>query len=300
MKQPILLMDRVSQKIYAEKIYGESILRWLYQGSFLSRLALDCVARCPWVSSLYGALQNTSWSRRKILPFIEEFEIDTREFLEPVTSYRSFNDFFTRKLRPEARPIDPEEDVAIIPADGRYFVREEIEGDLVFSIKNQSFSLYTLLRDTELAKAYEGGSLVVARLAPPDYHRFHFPFSCTPSEPRNIQGPLFSVHPIALAKNWGILAENKRVVTCLDSASFGKVLYIEVGATNVGTILQTHSPNTMQPKGAEKGYFSFGGSCLLLLFAKGKLQIDADMKKASSQGLEMRCLMGQSLGRRRG
>ena len=182
------------------------------------------MARSPWVSILYGALQNTSWSRRKILPFIEEFGVDTSEFLEPVTSYRSFNDFFTRKLRPEVRPIHADEDVAIIPADGRYFVQEEIEGDRVFSVKNQSFSLHTLLRDAALAKTYEGGSLVIARLAPPDYHRFHFPFSCIPREPRLINGPLFSVHPIALAKNWGILAENKRVVTCLDSALFGQVL----------------------------------------------------------------------------
>ena len=138
---------------------------------------------------------------------------------------------------------------------------------------------------------------MVARLAPPDYHRFHFPITCIPGPPHPIDGPLFSVHPIALAKHWGILAENKRVVTSLLSEQFGKVLFIEVGATNVGTIHQTHLPNIEQQKGVEKGYFSFGGSCILLLFAKGRFCLDADLKKASLQGLEVRCLMGQSMGK---
>ena len=83
----------------------------------------------------------------------------------------------------------------------------------------------------------------------------------------------------------------------LDSKTFGKVLYLEIGATSVGSIQETYSPGKFQTKGAEKGYFEFGGSALILLFAKDAIQFDQDLLAATQEGFEIRCLLGQSMGR---
>ena len=122
-------------------------------------------------------------------------------------------------------------------------------------MKGRSLDLAALLNEEELAKKYEGGSLVIARLCPSDYHRFHFPFICTPKTPHLIPGPLFSVNPLALQQNFEILTTNKRMVTELHNPLFQDVAYVEVGATSVGSIHQTFTPHSVQPKGGEKRVF---------------------------------------------
>ena len=139
--------------------------------------------------------------------------------------------------------------------------------------------------------------MVIARLCPIDYHRFHFPFSCTPSKSTLLNGALFSVNPLALKKNIRIFSENKRSLTSLKTDKFGDVLFIEVGATCVGGIFQTYTPNQAVVKGQEKGYFSFGGSSLILLFEPGRIHFDADLIEASKKKIEIRGLLGQSMGR---
>ncbi len=139
--------------------------------------------------------------------------------------------------------------------------------------------------------------MVIARLAPVDYHRYHFPCDGLVHTPQLIPGPLYSVNPLALKKHSEILAENKRMITRIETTHFGTVLYIEVGATYVGTIHQTFTPETFQKKGAEKGYFSFGGSCLILLFKPNTIQLDQDLIDASSRSIEVLGKLGQSLGR---
>src|SRR5262249_52241525 len=110
-------------------------------------------------------------------------------------------------------------------------------------------------------------------------------------------GNLYSVNPAAIKKNIDIFAENKRTLCILDSPDFGKVLFMEVGATCVGTIHETYTPGKWTPKGSEKGYFSFGGSSLILFFQPGKIQFDADLLAASAKHIEIKCLMGQSMGK---
>ena len=139
--------------------------------------------------------------------------------------------------------------------------------------------------------------MVMARLAPADYHRFHFPCNCTPSKAHLITGPLYSVNPIALRKNIEYLTENKRMITELKTHLFGTILAIEVGATFVGSIVQTFEPEKHYAKGDEKGYFEFGGSCILLLFEPARIQLDQDLIENTHQGLETLGQMGQSLGR---
>lgn len=297
---PIPYIDRNTGHIAYEKVYGGKELKFLYGHSIFSRLLgtplCHLISNPHWISALYGFWQKLPITKSKILPFIKEYEVDPSEFLEPVSSFQSFNDFFIRKLKPHARPIAKNPDVAVLPADARYWFFENIELATPFSVKGKPFNLEQLLGNAEEAKRYEQGSLVMARLCPSDYHRFHFPCDGIPSKPHLINGPLYSVNPIALKQNIKILSENKRMVTFIESEGFGKVAYIDVGATFVGSIHQTFKPHVYQEKGSEKGYFEFGGSSLILLFEKGKIRFSEDLLQASQKGLEIRCLMGQVMG----
>ncbi|MBM3198410.1 MAG: phosphatidylserine decarboxylase [Chlamydiae bacterium] len=297
----ILFLDRVSQTIQEEKVYGESFLQFFYGEGRLSRWfspwLLPILACHPLASRLYGHMQKSRWSRKKIEPFIHTFSVDTSEFLEPVSHFASFNDFFTRRLKPASRPVAAGGDVAVLPADGRYLVYPDISKSDGFLVKGRSFCLRELLQSSSLYEAYKDGTLVLARLCPTDYHRFHFPVHCIPSVARPMKGDLYSVNPIALRKRIEILAQNKRQLTLLQTKNFGRVLFIEVGATFVGSIHQTFVPGESYAKGDEKGYFSFGGSTLLLFFEQGRIQLDQDLIEASASRLEVKGLMGQSLGR---
>ncbi len=303
MNEPILYFDRVTAKQEAEKVYGESALKFLYGESFFSRLLgaplMHLLARVPLFSAVYGGCQKIGWSRKKIAPFIKNFDIDASEFVEDPTHFRSFNDFFIRKLKPEVRPIAPGENVAVMPADGRYLFYPDLNAAEGFHVKGQKFNLATLLEDAKLAEEYQHGTLVMARLCPSDYHRFHFPCDCVPGETRLINGWLFSVNPMAIKhaikRDIDVFTENRRTLCELHSEIFGKVLYMEIGATNVGSIHQTYTPYLPQRKGAEKGYFSFGASALILLFPKGALQLAPDLLQFPPHQ-EIRCLLGQELG----
>lgn len=299
-KHEIEYIDRNSKKKCIEQVYGQKALQFLYGDDLMTKVLgaplLHLFVKYPIFSKIYGAFQKSKWSRKKIVPFIEKFNIDSNEFLEPITNYKSFNDFFIRKLKKQARPIADDKDVAIIPADGRYLFYENIDKTDGFIVKDKKFNLKTLLNDLELANQYKEGTLILARLCPTDYHRFHFPVDGYVGDTRLINGWLYSVNPIALKKNIEIFTENKRTVTEIESPEFGKVLFLEIGATAVGTIVETYKPNTFYQKGDEKGFFSFGGSSLVVLFEKGRLKIDEDLLLATKEGLEIKCLMGERLG----
>lgn len=297
----IYYIDRITKKEEKEKVYGKAFLEALYGDRFFSKICsklfLSLVSKVPLLSKIYGDFQKSRWSRFKVRPFIEAFQVDEKEFLDPSYSFASFNDFFIRKLKPECRPIAAGNDVAILPADGRYLVFGNVMRSDGFLVKGHKFTLESLLQNPVLAHKYEQGAMVIARLCPTDYHRFHFPCSCTPDAPTLLDGTLYSVNPIALKKNIHILSENKRMITALHTKNFGTVLCIEVGATYVGSIHQTFAPHEPYAKGDEKGYFSFGGSSMILLFEPFRIQFDQDLLDASFRKIEIKGLMGQSLGR---
>lgn len=297
----IVCIDRADKREFEEKVYGGVFLRLLYGSSLFSAivswLLLPFIARWPLTSWLYGWIQKRPFSRRKIAPFVQQFQIDESEFADPVQSYASFNDFFIRKLKPQARPIDPDPKSAVLPADARYLVYPNVQKADGFVVKGKRFSLEKLLNNPELARRYTTGSMVIARLCPADYHRFHFPCDGVAGAARLINGALFSVNPLALHKNIEIFTENKRVVTEVVTDRFGTMAYVEIGATHVGSITQTYVPGKRVFKGEEKGFFSFGGSSLILLFEPGVISFSEDLLEASSRRQEMRALMGQVLGK---
>jgi phosphatidylserine decarboxylase len=293
----LYFIHRKTKKKIREVIPGESSIQFLYSNSQVAKWLRFLICHFPYFSKFYADLQKMSRSRHKIRPFINKYGIDTDEFLKPIDSYSSFNDFFIRKLKPSARPIANGNDTAILPADGRYLAFQNFDREEGIFVKGKKFLLANLLGSEKLAQKYGEGSCLIARLAPVDYHRFHFPINCTPSKTRPINGLLYSVSPLALNHNIEILAENKRVITHLRTHLFGTILAVEVGATNVGTIHQTYEPEKHYAKGAEKGYFSFGGSCIIFFFESGRIQFDFDLLENTRAGLETYAHMGESLGR---
>ena len=292
--KPIPYIDRTTKKLAYEKVYGGKALAFFYGGSFLGNLLKSLFSKNSFMSSLMGFIHKLPSSKKRIAPFITDYDVNPDEFKVNPDAFTSFNDFFIRELKPEARPIDTSD--AIIPADARYWFYDEVDSMSDFLIKGERLNRKELIGDEKKAQLFENGSVAVARLCPSDYHRFHFPFDCTPSAPHLINGPLFSVNPIAIKQNVAHLTQNKRKVTFLESDLFGQVAYVEIGATSVGTIKETFTPNKKAKKGEEKGYFEFGGSALIILFQPGSIAFSEDLLDATKQGYEIRCLMGQKMG----
>jgi phosphatidylserine decarboxylase len=294
--EPIRYYHRHHGQLETEQVYGERSLRWAY-GNPLGRLALHACIKRPLFSRWYGRRMDRPNSANLIIPFIREYGLDPAEFADPPESFRSFNEFFYRRLDPAARPIDPDPQSVVFPADGRHFgFQRADEVDSVF-IKGQSFDIPRLLDDSGLAAKFAAGPLVLSRLCPVDYHRYHFPAAGLAGNPRAVNGPLFSVSPISLRLRLACLWQNKRVITKLQSPAAGTVLIIEIGATCVGSIHQTFKPESEVSKGAEKGYFAFGGSSVITLFEPGRVRLADDLLEWSAKNTELYARMGTTLGR---
>ena len=215
----------------------------------------------------------------------------------PVDSYSNFNAFFTRTLKKDARPFDTEPEILCCPADGKVLVYDRLGADAVLPIKGQHVRVDMLVACRETATRYTQGSALVVRLAPYDYHRYHF-FDAGHAGPADtINGQYHSVNPIALSHNPTIFVLNKRTITAIDSATFGTVCCIEVGALNVSSIVQTYAPGPVQ-RGQEKGFFQFGGSTLVLLFPANTVTFDEDLLADSSTGTEVHVRAGERVGQR--
>jgi len=292
--EPIRYFDRHRGAYAEEQVYGEGYLRFLY-GHPLGALPLHALVKRAAFSRWYGRRMDRPASRAAIDRFIRDYQLDPGEFADPPDRFPHFNAFFSRRLKPGARPIDPDA-AAVFPADGRHLgVDHAAAIDSVF-VKGQRFDLPRLLGDPQLAARFAEGALVLSRLCPTDYHRFHFPSAGTPGAARTIPGPLFSVSPHALRRHLAYLWENKRVVTRLESTGLGEVVMVEVGATCVGSIHQTYQPGTPIAIGDEKGYFAFGGSSVVTLFEPGAVQLAPDLLEHSADQTELYARMGSALG----
>lgn len=293
---PIHYIDRKSGEKRGEIVAGDKYLKWLYESKTGFSLLLPLVKR-KLFSDLYGKLQDTGFSRKKIKNFISDLQIDMSEAKnEDIAGFQTFNDFFTRELKPGARPIDLESDTLISPADGKVLAWQTIDSDRLIQVKGSTYSMPDLLQNKALALEYDQGTCIVVRLCPSDYHRFHFPDTGVPSDFLRIKGHYYSVNPLALRKVPRLYCENKRELTIFSSDNFGVIVMIEVGATCVGSIFQTYTPGQYVEKGSEKGYFKFGGSTTMILLKKDTVQIDQDILTNTAEGLETKVFMGERIG----
>jgi len=276
-------------------VYGEGFLRWTYEQS-PGRAALHLFVKRALFSRWYGWRMARGRSRRRIASFIEHYGVDPNEFAECANQFSSFNDFFKRRLNPTARPIDPHPQSVTFPADGRHLgIPNVAAADGVF-VKGQRFDLDLLVMNAGLAKRFRAGTLVLSRLCPVDYHRFHFPAPGVPSFVQLINGFLFSVNPIALRRNLDYLWSNKRMLTVLETEHLGTVLLLEIGATCVGSIQQSFEPGQPVQKGQEKGWFEFGGSSTITLFEPGRVRLADDLIANTQLGRELYARMGDRMG----
>ena len=247
----------------------------------------------PWFSKAGGWLLSTKVSALVIKPFAKANGIDLT--LCKKSRFSSFNDFFTRELKEGARQIDSDPDAFISPCDARLTVYP-IHENGKFEIKNTEYTLEQLLRDRKLAKRYEGGTLFLFRLSVDDYHRYLFVDDGVCSTERRIEGVLHTVNPAA-NDFCPIYKENTRTYTLLQSANFGTLLQMEVGAMMVGKIVNENAGAARRvQRGEEKGYFAFGGSTVIVLAQKGSAVPEKRIWNYSRLGIETRVRQGETVG----
>ena len=288
----VLYKKRNDSQTYSEKIIASSYLKFLY-GSLIGYPFLKLLTGNQFVSYLYGKLMTTKYSRHYISKFVKEYNINTEEIEKSLDKFSHFNDFFYRKLKPLSRKIDNSIDSIISPSDGKILVYDNAQEIL---IKNQLYTLDNLIQNKSIADKYKNCSIAIIRLAPTDYHRFHFPCDGYVSNSTLINGKYFSVSPIALKFNPNIFFQNKRTYNELSSKKFGNILIMEIGATMVGSIKHTYQPESFVNKGDEKGYFEFGGSTLVLLFDSRNIIFDKDILINSKNNYETQIFMGEKIG----
>ncbi|EFA86680.1 Phosphatidylserine decarboxylase proenzyme 2 precursor [Heterostelium album PN500] len=299
----IYVHNRETGKLEEEKIphYIEVSLRIMYSTSSGRHACNNNQVKrlLKYLTTKTGKKYSSQESVKEIKPFIQFHNLNTDEILDPLPTFKNFNEFFYRKLKPSARPIFELNNAksAVSPADCRLHVFPTIDRAKELWIKGKNFNLSSLLQDDVLASQFEGGSLVIARLAPQDYHRFHIPVDGIIGPTKPIDGDYYTVNPIAIKENIDVYTENKRAVTIIQSQCFDTVLFVSVGATMVGSInLTTHEGQTVK-KGDEQGYFAFGGSTILLLFKKNTIEFDQDILVNSLKPIETLVKVGTSIGR---
>ncbi len=287
------VVDRRNREIFEEKVLGGSWMSLAYD-SALHPLLKYTLFNSGLASRVLGWYTRRPISRKRIRPTIESLGIDTSEFLDPVDSFRSFHEFFVRRLKPELRPFDQDSSVFCSPADSRLSLIPDLGADFEIPIKSQFLTIEGLTRRLDMEK-FNGGLALIFRLCPADYHRYHFPTDGKIIEQWEISGRYDSVHPTALKLGLPIFTENRRVVSLLELQNFGPALFVEVGAFGVGGIVETHREPEFR-KGEEKGYFQYGASTLILILEKGRLLPDPDLMEFSEQGLECLVRAGERLG----
>lgn len=294
MTTEVYYRDRRTNRVVKETIHHEAFLRWLYEDAIGSKcwsLLLNHKA----IHELHAKTKRAAKSREQIAQFAAAHSIDVEEIELPLSDYCSFNDFFTRKLKPGKRPFEQETHFFCSPADAKVLVYPHPQAEQKFWIKGATSTISDLLDSRVNAEPYRGGSVLIARLAPYDYHRFHFPDSGTVHQTHKIRGHYHSVNPIALAQVPDVYCRNRRSITEFWSDHFGRIACVEVGALMVGSIVQTHVPGRVE-RGQEKGYFQFGGSTIVLLFEPNKICFDDDLIRDSANHLEVHVLAGSKIG----
>jgi phosphatidylserine decarboxylase len=263
-----------------------------------------------------GKKMDSAASAKGIPVFIATHRLNVTEIEKPVADYKTFNEFFARRLKPGVRKCEAEGDdrVAVSPADCRLTVWDSIEESKQVWVKGRNFTLANVLgaadSDGSLCAQLTGGSFLIARLAPQDYHRWHWPVSGKPGRRFPIDGDYNTVNPIAVRKNVDVYTDNKRTICPIRTADFGLVVLVAIGATMVGSINFVKCKcgkeggcsdgacveNEPVRRFEEHGWFAFGGSTVIALFQPGAIAFDSDLKRNSAAGLETLIKVGRRVG----
>ncbi|MCR5600555.1 MAG: phosphatidylserine decarboxylase [Ruminococcus sp.] len=277
-----VIVTNEKQNKLLEKMYG----------SVLGRVLLKTLT-APGLSRAAGKFMDSRPSKLLIKPFIKRSGIDTSQYI--MCGFRSYNDFFTRIVKPGKRPVDHTPEHLISPCDSKLTVYK-ISRNSIFRIKGSRYRVSDLLQNEFLAKRYCGGYCCIFRLEVDDYHRYCYIDSGSKTDNTFIAGELHTVNPVALAR-YNIYKRNSREYTVLHTDNFGDVVQVEVGAMMVGRIVNHHGEYSFA-RGEEKGKFEFGGSTVVLLFGKDSIVPDADILRNSAEGIETVVKYGEKIGRK--
>ncbi len=296
----IIIFNRYSDTDEVEKVYGDKAVKFAYD-SFLGKM-MGPIISSRLVSQLYGKMQDRDSSRDKVPPFVNKFQIKMDEYQagsvpaeRKENSYKNFNEFFIRKFNEGERTFPLEKKLMGACAEARYYAVEKVDNDVKYPVKGKYIKAKDLLGNTKYSECFEDGPFMIARLCPVDYHRYHYLDNGVTLEHNLIAGDFHSVNPLALKLRNNILIKNERRVSILETDNFGKIAYIEVGATCVGKIVQTHDETTPFNRGEEKGYFLFGGSTVIILGEKGKWRPSDDLLKNTALGRETYVKLGDTI-----
>lgn len=259
------------------------------------------------VGRVAGLRASTSTVQKAIDAFVRAYDVNVAEAVVPNGGYRTFNEFFTRSLVANARPLDSDEDAFLSPADGSFEDWGPVDASRCITIKGKPYAVSELLGGDDLAKRYEGGTYYIVYLSPRDYHRVHACVSGRVTRVKHVDGTLYPVNSIGTDHVDRVFARNERVVVEQDSPRFGSVATVLVGAIGVGRIglafdpVETNVGNAvvdrdlgaagpMLARGDELGRFNLGSTVIGFVSAAAKLSFTAE------RGTAVR--MGRSLGRK--
>jgi phosphatidylserine decarboxylase len=248
----------------------------------------------PLFDRFYAAYQSTGRSARQIAPFVREYHIDMSEF-EPV-QYRSFAEFFDRRFRAGVRkfPSAPGEMGAF--AEARYLAWNRLDPGQEFPVKGFSLNAEEILGKAQRARPFIGGPVLLARLAPVDYHHVHYPDHGMTLDQDRLGGRLWTVNWHALRNKPDILFSNERRINVLETRNFGRLGFVEVGALSVGRIVQVHPVEMPFRRGEEKSVFRFGGSAIVVFGEPGAWQPADDLIAHTKEGVETFVRLGEPVG----
>jgi len=296
----IQIFNRREKRMEIEKVYGDGMVKFAY-GNPIGRLLGPFIAS-KMFSQSYGKAQDSLKSAQKVAPFLKNFNIQIDQYQKgsfkenPIeTSYKSFNEFFIREFQEGQRTFTEKDHEMGAFAEARYFGHASMTDDLTIPVKGSMLRAVDLIGDDAVAKDFIDGPLMIARLCPVDYHRYHYPDDGNTLKAFTVPGDLHSVNPLALKYRQDIFIKNERRVSILETEHFGKLAYIEVGATCVGKIVQSFDESQAFKKGDEKGYFLFGGSTVVLCGEKGKWAPSEDMLKNTKAGIETYIQLGDAV-----
>lgn len=282
-------IDRKGNLTFEESRH-DKFLNHLYN-DWGGKICLKLLVR-PWLMRLTGAFLNSSLSAAFVPGFAKRNQINLSEYEETV--FHSYNDFFTRKVKKEERPMPENERLLISPCDGKASVYRIGKGSRFF-IKNTEYTVEQLLRNKKLAQRYVGGYAVVLRLTIDDCHRYCYVAEGVKSATIHLAGKCHTGYP-ASHEHIPVYVENTREYTLLQTTRFGTMVMMEVGAMLVGKISNHHKGPRKVDKGEEKGYFEFGGSTVVLLIQPEKVRLDYDLWENTENGFETLVKMGERIG----
>src|SRR5581483_6750153 len=215
--QQILLYNRQTRQVEPEVVYEKAAMDFLF-GTRLGFWLTETALKHRWATEFYARRMHSPRSKAKIREFINRYGINVDEVERPLDSFQSFNDFFIRKLKPAARPIDREPSHLISCADSR-LIAYEIKRDTILPVKGRALTVRELLRDP-LAEQYHDGLCLIFRLAPVDYHRFCYIDDGEQTPIKVINGYYRSVNPVAIWKQLPVFSENQREYCVLKTQNF--------------------------------------------------------------------------------